>query len=331
MLGLLVGIALSKGGPPLIWQECTKASCTPHLGSVVSDWKNGVQDSIDFDALDYEKDIGVTTSGGSLSQRLVSKSTGKKVIGSRLYLMDSTGTKYQLFTFIGKEFTYDVDVSTLPCGVNAALYAVEMAADGSKGSGSNRAKSGAAYGTGYCDGNYVDGTGCGEFDIQEANNKAMVYTIHPCNGVGQGVQGCDTSGCGYNVYRDSGNKAFWGTTINTAEKITVVTQFVGSGSTLREIRRRYVQGGKTIDVPDRTKYLNAAFCGASKISAIARSFAQGYVIVFSLWDSNGMAWLDGGSAGPCTGNEQVEQFENANPNAHVVWSNIKYGDIDTTY
>jgi hypothetical protein len=87
MLGLLVGFALSKAGPALTWQECTKAGCTPHTASVVSDWKDGVQGSIDFDALDYDKDIGVTSSGGSLSQRLVSKSTGKKVIGSRLYLL----------------------------------------------------------------------------------------------------------------------------------------------------------------------------------------------------------------------------------------------------
>nr|BAF57379.1 putative glycosyl hydrolase family7 [uncultured symbiotic protist of Neotermes koshunensis] len=331
MLGLLVGFALSKGGPALSWSECTKAGCTPHTASVVSDWKDGVQDSIDFDALDYDKDIGVTTSGGSLSQRLVSKSTGKKVIGSRLYLLDSSGTKYQLFKFIGKEFTYDVDLAQIGCAVNAALYTVEMAADGSKGSGSNRAKKGAEYGTGYCDGNYVDGTGCAEFDIQEANNKAMVYTTHGCSSPGQGVQGCDTSGCGYNVYRDSGNKAFWGTTINTAQKVTVVTQFVGSGASLTEIRRRYVQGGKVIDVPDKTKYLNAAFCGAQKISGIARSFVNGHVLVFSLWDSDGMSWLDGGNAGPCTGNERVAQIEDANPNAKVVWSNIKFGDIDTTY
>jgi hypothetical protein len=80
--------------------------------------------------------------------------------------------------------------------VNAALYTVEMAADGSKSSGSNRAKKRAEYGTGDCNGNYVDGTGCAEFDIQEASNKAMVYTTHGCSSPGQGVQGCDASGCG---------------------------------------------------------------------------------------------------------------------------------------
>jgi cellulose 1,4-beta-cellobiosidase len=116
-----------------------------HIASVVSDWKNGVENSIEFDALDYEKDIGVTSNGDSLSQRLVSKSTGKKVIGSRLYLLDSGGTKYQLFKLIGHEFTYDVDISQIPCAVKASLYTVEMADDGSKASGSNHGQTGAQY------------------------------------------------------------------------------------------------------------------------------------------------------------------------------------------
>ncbi len=48
-----------------------------------------------------------------------------------------------------REFTFDVDVSTLPCGVNGALYLVEMQKDGGKSYPNNKA--GAKYGTGYCD------------------------------------------------------------------------------------------------------------------------------------------------------------------------------------
>jgi hypothetical protein len=36
------------------------------------------------------------------------------------------------------------------------------------------------------------------------------------------------------------------------------------------------------------------------------------MLVFSLWDSNGMGWLAAGNASPCTGNEQVEHIENSN-------------------
>jgi len=41
-------------------------------------------------------------------------------------------------------------VSTLPCGLNGALYFVEMDADGGKSKYATN-KVGAAYGTGYCD------------------------------------------------------------------------------------------------------------------------------------------------------------------------------------
>ena len=70
-------------------------------------------------------------------------------IGSRVYLMESD-TKYQMFNVLNKEFTFDVDVSQLPCGLNGALYFVQMDSDGgfAKYSGN---KAGAKYGTGYCD------------------------------------------------------------------------------------------------------------------------------------------------------------------------------------
>jgi len=61
---------------------------------------------------------------------------------------DST---YEMFKFTGNnEFTFDVDLSGLPCGFNGALYFVSMDADGGlKKYPTNKA--GAKYGTGYCD------------------------------------------------------------------------------------------------------------------------------------------------------------------------------------
>lgn len=61
--------------------------------------------------------------------------------------MDSE-TTYKKFELLGQEFTFDVDVSKLPCGLNGALYFVPMAADGGM---STTNKAGAKYGTGYCD------------------------------------------------------------------------------------------------------------------------------------------------------------------------------------
>lgn len=70
-------------------------------------------------------------------------------IGSRLYLMEDEST-YQMFKLLNQEFTFDVDVSNLPCGLNGALYFVAMDADGGMSKYENN-KAGAKYGTGYCD------------------------------------------------------------------------------------------------------------------------------------------------------------------------------------
>lgn len=64
--------------------------------------------------------------------------------------MNPADTAYQMFKLKNKEFTFDVDVSGLPCGLNGALYFVSMDADGGKSKYSTNA-AGAKYGTGYCD------------------------------------------------------------------------------------------------------------------------------------------------------------------------------------
>jgi cellulose 1,4-beta-cellobiosidase len=35
-----------------------------------------------------------------------------------------------MFQLLNKEFTFDIDDSNLPCGLNGALYFVEMSEDG---------------------------------------------------------------------------------------------------------------------------------------------------------------------------------------------------------
>lgn len=59
-------------------------------------------------------------------------------------------SKYQMFKLLNQEFTFDVDVSNLPCGLNGALYFSQMAEDGGMSKYSTN-KAGAKYGTGYCD------------------------------------------------------------------------------------------------------------------------------------------------------------------------------------
>jgi cellulose 1,4-beta-cellobiosidase len=62
-------------------------------------------------------------------------------------------SKYQMFTLMNNEFTFDVDLSTIDCGLNSALYFVAMDEDGGMAKYSAN-KAGAKYGTGVsnCDG-----------------------------------------------------------------------------------------------------------------------------------------------------------------------------------
>ncbi len=57
-----------------------------------------------------------------------------------------------MFKLLNKEFTFDVDLSTLSCGLNVALWMCAAPEDGGK---ERWGYSGAAYGTDTCDGQPV--------------------------------------------------------------------------------------------------------------------------------------------------------------------------------
>merc|ERR1712100_868704 len=67
-------------------------------------------------------------------------------VGSRTFLIEDDYA-YKLFQLKNKEFTYTVDDSNLDCGLNGALYFVQMDADGGKEKYGN---AGAQLGLGYC-------------------------------------------------------------------------------------------------------------------------------------------------------------------------------------
>jgi len=159
-------------------------------------------------------------SGSSLELKFVTVGQYDTNIGSRTYLMQDDST-YKMFKLKNKEFTFDVDVSNLPCGLNGALYFVEMSADGGMAAHPTN-KGGAKYGTGYCDAqcphdlkwingeaNILDwkpspndpnsgtgryGTCCIEMDIWESNEMATAYTPHVCTVHGQ--TRCEGTQCG---------------------------------------------------------------------------------------------------------------------------------------
>lgn len=75
-------------------------------------------------------------------------SIGLKILSPRVYLFDEDNDAYFDFRVVGKEFSFDVDMTKLPCGTNGALYLDEMRMDGDSNEYNT---AGPKYGTGYCD------------------------------------------------------------------------------------------------------------------------------------------------------------------------------------
>jgi len=174
-----------------------------------------------IDGADYSGTYGISSTGDALTLKFVTHGPYSTNVGSRVYLMGSDDSTYELFKLKNQEFTFDVDVSNLPCGLNGALYFAQMDADGglSKYPGN---KAGAKYGTGYCDaqcphdikfingeansggwtpssGDPNSGSGsygscCTEMDIWEANKVSTAYTPHVCSV--QGQTRCSGANCG---------------------------------------------------------------------------------------------------------------------------------------
>ncbi|KAF8596983.1 cellobiohydrolase I-II [Ceratobasidium sp. AG-I] len=426
-----VGLYVSETHPSLTWQKCTKSGgcVTQSSGKIVLDadkrWLHSTggysncytgnrweptlcpdpltcAKNCAIEGADYASTYGVTTSGNAVTLKFVTPEN----ISSRVYLL-ANDSAYQTFNVNNQEFTFDVDVSNLPCGLNGALSLAEMDADGGMAKYPTN-KAGAKYGTGYCNSkcsksvkfingeanilNWVpsntdpnSGTGsygscCNDMNIWDANSMSTVYTAHPCTTVGQTrcsgsncTSGyCDSAGCDFNPYR-LGNKTFYGRglTIDTTRKITVVTQFIVGDSTskgaLSEISRLYIQNGKVIQnaktsVPGMAVFdsITEPFCAAEKTAFgepndfaakggfknLGSAFNRGMVLSMSIWDDyeTRMLWLDstypldadpskpGVARGSCsTGTGVPADIEVIGGISSVTFSNIRFGDINSTY
>jgi cellulose 1,4-beta-cellobiosidase len=409
MIALLCALALSAGAggtevhPKISWKKCTKAGCTKQNGGIVidSEWRditdaNGKKCTNDGQSWDASvcsgpadcsqkcylqaytySQAGVSTTGDAVRLKFVTP-TG---IGSRVYLFDEDAGTYVNFKPLNKEFTFDIDTSTVPCAVNGALYFSEMDPDGGMKKYPNN-KAGAKYGTGYCDaqcprdgkfiGNYANikrqyGCCCFEWDIWEGNNAATQMAAHPCSATVSGPSfvcetncgQCDTAGCAWNPYKIESNMGKGhtyygrGLQVDPTKKITVVTQFKTVDGTdmgqLKEVRRLYISGGKTVQNNVKTQNgkpfdsIGDDFCAngsSGDANYVARggdrgfttSFRRGAVLAMSIWTDGSMGWLNSGDAGPC-GNAAggKDGLARQYPNAYVEFSNIRFGDIDSTY
>lgn len=179
---------------------------------------------------------------------------------------------------------------------------------------------------------------------------------------------CDPDGCDFNAYRQ-GNTSFYGrgasNTIDTTKKVTVVTQFIkNSAGELGEIKRFYVQGGKVIPNSESTisgvtgNSITQDYCDKQKVAfgdpdvhrekgglvQMGKALDKGMVLVLSLWadHNSNMLWLDstypvdrtgpGAERGSCpTTSGKPAELESTAPDSTVVYSNIKFGPIGSTF
>nr|CAA38275.1 cellulase [Phanerodontia chrysosporium] len=178
---------------------------------------------------------------------------------------------------------------------------------------------------------------------------------------------CDADGCNFNSFR-MGNTTFFGAgmSVDTTKLFTVVTQFITSDNTsmgaLVEIHRLYIQNGQVIqnsvvNIPginpatsitdDLCAQENAAFGGTSSfaqhggLAQVGEALRSGMVLALSivnsaadtLWlDSNYPADADPSAPGVARGTcpQDSASIPEA-PTPSVVFSNIKLGDIGTTF
>lgn len=248
VLGQQIGTLTAENHPSLSFSQCSHSGgCQTKQGSVTLDsnwrWTHAVGGSQNcytgdewdtslcpdpvtcatkcaIDGADYQGTYGISSSGNTLKLGFVTHGPYSTNIGSRVYLL-ADPNHYQIFKLKNQEFSFDVDVSQLPCGLNGALYFVQMDADGGASKYPNN-KAGAAYGTGYCDAqcphdlkfingeaNIVNwqpdpnnpnsgigqyGTCCNEMDVWEANSASSAYTPHVCSV--QGQYRCSGTQCG---------------------------------------------------------------------------------------------------------------------------------------
>jgi len=247
-----VGHYEKEQGPKVTLKECTETACTEREMTMTLDanWRwihktsgyencytgnkwtgcSGNEQCARDCALEgvseegYKGTYGISQIDNGVRLNFVTEHKYGVNVGSRLYMLDESGQNYKMFYLKNREFAMTFDVSHAECGMNGAMYFIEMDEKGGQGRGNNQA--GAKYGTGYCDAQcphdikFIDGeanfkgwkpnpkdksknmgaghygTCCAEMDIWEANSMSNAYTPHPCNIKGQ--LKCEGIDCGDN-------------------------------------------------------------------------------------------------------------------------------------
>ncbi|CZT44311.1 related to Exoglucanase 1 [Rhynchosporium secalis] len=374
--GQQVGTNTAETHPTVTWQTCTApGSCTTKNGKIVidSNWRwvhdktsgkyTNCYDGNTWDATlcpdnkkcaancalegaDYGKTYGASTSGNALKLTFITKGEHSTNIGSRMYLMESD-TKYQIFSLLNKEFTFDVDLSNLPCGLNGALYFVSMDADGGMAKYPNN-KGGAKYGQRR----RLEGSGSRQATIPTPESVIMdpaarKWTYGKLTRSPQPTH--HTPACPL-------AKAF--VTAMRAEEPTPPTDIQALAMPTDATSTVIAWATPSIIPGVSGNSITTAFCDAQKaafgdnykfktqggLAGMGNALKAGMVLVMSIWDDHysNMLWLDstyptdstklGAARGSCDiGSGVPADVEAKSPASSVTYSNIKFGPINSTF
>ncbi|KAL2882844.1 hypothetical protein SGCOL_001534 [Colletotrichum sp. CLE4] len=337
-----VGNLVPEEHPKLSWQNCSKSpngtnSCSTVDAEVVLDaeWRwvrneNSISNCYTgnqwdlaqcnttasctstcalegADAQSYKDGYGITTTGGNtLSQKFVTLNAFSSNVNSRVFLLDPGGVdRYQTFMLMENELAFDVELSSVECAINSALYFVAMEDDGGM----------ARYPTNEAGARLGDKEFYGKGKAVDTSTKFTVVT----------------------QFAEDGVKQFF---VQDGKKIeTPAASYPGFPDT-SGLSPGYCEALPT-NFQD-PEYFAKVGGYARHNEALQRPMVLTMSISNDHWANN--LWLDstfpsdrsglpGAERGPCpsSGNgPEPQEVERYYPNAKVAWSNIRFGPIGTT-
>lgn len=223
-------------------------------------------------------------------------------------------TMYKMLYLMGKTLSFDVDMSQVSCGCNAAVYFNQMPARDQYGQFTP-----STCNDYYCDANAVCGVLCPEHDFVEANRVAYAAASHRCVKHDTGYYtDCDRAGCSKNFIKIDPNSYGPGASyvINTEQIYNIAVTFESAdGYHLDRIVTKLSQNGRSISmVHDDTN------CPAGEMKGTAQPLRDGTVLAFSLWGGAGidMWWLD---VPPCDVNQACDTSKSVTYSNMHIYSN----------
>lgn len=199
--------------------------------------------------------------------------------------------EYIALKLLGRTLRYTVDLSGVGCGCNAALYLTSLAQNTDQG------KCGGDF---YCDANEVCGVRCAEIDIQEANSKAWLTTLHSADdGAGEGG--------GYGAYHNTWSASDYGPgarCIDTRNPFSVSTSFpVDSAGVLEAVEVMLTQPGKDCPLTARVDNYSPLGLARNGLAELTPALKAGMTPIISYWGlGEDLSWFDGRGPtgnGPC--------------------------------